>query len=64
MNSKLISVVTPCFNEEENIEEIHQQVKSVFDGLSGYNYEHIFIDNASSDSTAVILNKLLQGITM
>ena len=58
MNSKLISVVTPCFNEEENIEEIHQQVKSVFDGLSGYNYEHIFIDNASSDSTAVILKQI------
>jgi len=58
MNHKLLTVVTPCYNEEENIEEIYQQVKSVFDSLSGYNYEHIFIDNASSDSTAAILKQI------
>ena len=55
MNHKLLSVVTHCYNEEENIEEVYQQIKSVFDGLSGYSYEHIFIDNASSDSTVAIL---------
>ncbi len=55
MNHKLLSVVTHCYNEEENVEEVYQQIKSVFDGLSGYSYEHIFIDNASSDSTVAIL---------
>ena len=55
MNHKLLSVVTHCYNEEENIEEVYQQIKSVFDGLSSYSYEHIFIDNASSDSTVAIL---------
>ena len=58
MNHKLLTVVTPCYNEEENIEEVYQQVKSVFDSLSGYNYEHLFIDNASSDSTAEILEQI------
>lgn len=52
---KLISIVTPCYNEEENIEEIYRQVKSIFDGLKSYAYEHIFIDNASRDRTVAIL---------
>jgi len=55
---KLISVVTPCYNEEENVEEVYRQVKEVFAGLSGYRYEHIFIDNASRDRTVSILKEI------
>lgn len=58
MNSKLISVVTSCYNEEDNVEEVYKQVKAVFEGLEDYLYEHIFIDNASTDSTVSILKKL------
>jgi polyisoprenyl-phosphate glycosyltransferase len=54
---KLISVVTPCFNEEENVEELYKQVKAVFSGLN-YCYEHLFIDNASTDRTREILRKI------
>ena len=52
---KLISIVTPCFNEEENVEEIYKQVKGIFAELPDYRYEHIFIDNASKDRTVAIL---------
>lgn len=52
---KLISVVTPCYNEEENVEEVYNQVRAVFKKLAGYDYEHIFIDNASVDRTFSIL---------
>lgn len=55
---KLISVVTACYNEEENIEEIAKQVKAVFASIPDYCYEHIFIDNASSDKTVSILKTL------
>ncbi len=55
---KLISVVTPCFNEEGNIEEIYNQVQQVFADLEEYSYEHIFIDNASTDGTVSILRTL------
>lgn len=55
---KKISVVTACYNEEANVEEVYRQVKEVFEGLPGYTYEHIFIDNASEDRTAVLLRKL------
>jgi glycosyltransferase involved in cell wall biosynthesis len=47
----LISIVTPCFNEEENVDRLYEEVKSVFADLPSYSYEHIFIDNASTDAT-------------
>lgn len=56
---KLISIVTPCYNEEENVEELYQRVKAVFEGLApSYRYEHIFIDNASTDKTVVKLKAI------
>ena len=54
---KLINIVTPCMNEEENVEELYKRVRAVFDSLN-YQYEHIFIDNASTDRTEEILRKL------
>jgi glycosyltransferase involved in cell wall biosynthesis len=57
---KLISVVTPCYNEEANVEELYQQVKDVFTSLPQYRYEHIFIDNASQDQTVRMLRELAQ----
>jgi polyisoprenyl-phosphate glycosyltransferase len=55
---KLISVMTPCYNEEENVEECYRQVKEMFAKLGKYRYEHIFIDNASKDGTRAILRRL------
>jgi glycosyltransferase involved in cell wall biosynthesis len=49
-NKKLISIVTPCYNEEENVDELCKRVAAVMSTLK-YDYEHIFIDNASSDDT-------------
>ena len=53
-----VSVVTPCYNEEGNVREQYEQVRRVFDGLPNYTYEHIFIDNASTDRTAEILREM------
>jgi glycosyltransferase involved in cell wall biosynthesis len=55
---KIISIVTPCYNEEQNVETLYREVKEVFDNKIIYGYEHIFIDNASTDNTVVILKKL------
>jgi len=55
---KLISVVTPCFNEEENVLELYQQIKTTFAKLPKYHYEHIFIDNASTDGTVSVIRLL------
>jgi polyisoprenyl-phosphate glycosyltransferase len=58
---KLISVITPCFNEEENVKELYEQVVAVFDDMPQYKYEHIFIDNASKDRTVPILKEIAQA---
>ncbi len=55
---KRISVVTPCFNEEANVAEAYRQVKEVLQRLGSYEYEHIFIDNASQDKTVPILKEI------
>ena len=48
----LISVITPCFNEEDNVEACRDEVRKVFEEqLPDYDYEHIFSDNASRDKT-------------
>src|SRR5581483_7809008 len=48
---KTISIVTPCFNEVENVEELYERVRAVVASFGRYRYEHIFIDNASTDGT-------------
>lgn len=52
--NQLISVVTPCYNEAENVEILIQRVRKVMAGLP-YLYEHILIDNHSTDQTWEIL---------
>jgi len=58
---KLISVVTACYNEEENIKNLYLQVKNVFKELGRYSYEHIFIDNASKDGTVLVLKEIARN---
>ena len=50
-----ISIVTPCFNEQDNVEELYSLIKDVMGSLPGYTYEHIYIDNCSKDRTVEIL---------
>lgn len=47
---KLISIVTPCYNEVDNIDELYQRITAVMATLP-YDYEHICIDNCSTDGT-------------
>lgn len=58
---KKISIITACYNEEENIAEVYAQVKDVFAKLPEYQYEHVFIDNASEDRTVEILRTIAQS---
>jgi glycosyltransferase involved in cell wall biosynthesis len=50
LEKKLISIVTPCYNEVENIDELHQRIADVMATVC-YDYEHIFIDNSSTDGS-------------
>jgi glycosyltransferase involved in cell wall biosynthesis len=56
---KLISVITPCFNEQANIRQCRDAVARVFaEHLPQYDHEHLFCDNASTDGTIACLRKL------
>ena len=55
---KTISIVTQCYNEQANIEEVYQRVRDVMVVVGRYRYEHIFIDNCSTDRTVEILKRI------
>lgn len=55
----LISVVTPVFNEEDNVADCYRAVRAVFEReLPDCDREHIFCDNASTDGTVARLRGL------
>jgi len=53
---RLISIVTPCYNEAENVDELHRRLSAVFDGLDErYDFEVIAVENGSTDETYELL---------
>jgi polyisoprenyl-phosphate glycosyltransferase len=58
--AKLLSIVTPCFNEEANVEELAARIAATMASLP-YDYEHIFIDNHSTDSTVQRIKAMAAG---
>ena len=53
-----LSVITPCYKEEANVAELHARVAAAMATLPDYTYEHIFIDNASTDRTVALLREI------
>ena len=54
---KKISILTPTYNEKDNIQLLHKSIKEIFSKLN-YDYEHIVIDNNSSDGTIQLLRDI------
>jgi glycosyltransferase involved in cell wall biosynthesis len=59
----MVSIIAPCYNEEGNVDACYTRIKDLFEGsgapLSGYDWELIFCDNASSDTTELHLRALV-----
>ena len=55
-----LSLVVPCFNEEENIEEFYQCVENCFNGKS-FTYELVFVNDGSRDKTLLKLKELVKN---
>jgi glycosyltransferase involved in cell wall biosynthesis len=53
-----ISIVSPCFNEENNIPELYARLTEVIRSLPQFNFEIVFIDNASTDSSVDAIKKI------
>jgi len=54
---KTLSIVTPCYNEEGNIAVLIGRVRKLMAQLPAYDYEHLFIDNCSTDRTLLLLKQ-------
>ena len=55
---KRISILTPCYNEQENVVPLYETIMGIMAGVDGLDYEHIYIDNASTDGTVTKLRDL------
>lgn len=56
---KKISILIPCYNEEENVVPMSEAIVALFEGeLSKYDYELVFIDNDSRDQTRPLLREI------
>jgi glycosyltransferase involved in cell wall biosynthesis len=58
MTQKLITIISPCYNEEMNVRELHRRVRAMAAELEEYRFEHLFIDNASTDNTVAVLREM------
>jgi len=54
----LLTILTPCYNEEGNVRELYEAVKAQMATIPDLEYDHLFIDNASTDGTVAILREL------
>lgn len=62
MLKKKISVLIPCFNEEENVVPMSKAIEAVFkDDLPEYDWELVFIDNDSNDNTKPLLEEICRN---
>ena len=48
---KLLSIVTPLYNEEENVNELYKELLKVINGEKKYNFEIIAVEHGSHDKT-------------
>jgi glycosyltransferase involved in cell wall biosynthesis len=58
MTTKLITIMTPCYNEVLNVREVNRRVREMAASLPAYSFEHLFIDNASTDGTLDVLREM------
>lgn len=55
---KKVSIVVPCYNEEENVVPISEAIVAQMEALPQYDYEIVFIDNCSTDNTRRLLREI------
>ena len=58
---KQISVIVPCYNEEEVLLTTHQRLTEVLEKLQGYAYELIYVNDGSRDKTLPMLREIAQA---
>ena len=54
-----ISLIIPCYNEEESLNPFYTELNNVSRDMADYEFEMIFVDDGSKDSSAKIVNDCL-----
>jgi len=55
---KTITILTPTYNEEDNIDELYSRISIIITKNPNYSFEHLFIDNSSNDGTVKKIKQL------
>ncbi len=55
---KKVSIMVPCYNEEENVLAISAAIVKQMEALPQYDYELLFIDNCSTDNTRALIRQV------
>lgn len=58
MTQPLVSIIAPVYNEDEAVAELHRRVRAAADGLPGYRFEMVYVDDGSTDKTLEALKRL------
>ena len=60
MNKATITIGISCFNEEENVFRIYKKIKEIIKKIKSYEFDFLFVDNASTDKTREKIKKLVK----
>ena len=59
-NKKLVSVVVPCYNEQESLPHLYEAVAGIMDSLPQYLWELLFVNDGSRDQTMTLIRELAE----
>ena len=55
---KKITLIVPCYNEQEVVEKFHEEVSRVLSSIENHEFHYLFINDGSTDETLTLLKKL------
>ncbi len=53
-----VDIIVPCYNEEEGLAPFYQETQKILDGMTGYAFTYILVDDGSSDKTLTVMKQL------
>lgn len=57
---KLVSILVPCYNEEASLPKLYEEIESLMDSVTDYDWELFFINDGSCDKTIDIIKELYE----
>ena len=55
---KKISILIPCYNEEQSLPQLYPELVKLMDGNTGYEWELMFVNDGSIDGTLQVLKNM------